>query len=234
MKTLLSGIVATALLASPVLAHSDDDDVKRDVKQTHDFRDFDKIEIVGVYKLDIRPGDRFSVLTEARKQDAKWMRVRQDSDTLVLGAKDDDETHKTLGKDIGIEFTGRDGRNNKGVLAIVTMPRLSSLDVAGIATGEVSAFTGGDVDVDIAGISSLVLSGSCGRLDIELAGMGDLNARDLKCADVEAELGGMGSLSVYASERINASIDGMGSIDVYGKPADASTDKSMFSSINIR
>ncbi|GLQ24871.1 hypothetical protein GCM10007853_27450 [Algimonas ampicilliniresistens] len=221
MKTLLSGVIAAALLASPVMAHGDDDDVKRDVKQTHDLKDFDKIEVVGVYKLDIRSGDKFSVRTEARKKDAKWMKVRQEGDTLVLGAEDD-EGHKTR------------GRHNKGILAIVTMPRLSSLEVAGIATGEVSAFTGGDVDVDIAGISDLALSGTCDRLDIQLAGMGDLDAHDLKCADVNAELGGMGSMDVYASERIDATVGGMGSIDVHGGPTDVSTDKSMFSSIKIR
>jgi len=221
MKTLLSGVMAAALLASPVLAHGDDDDVKRDVKQTHDFKNFDKIEVVGVYLLDVREGDEFSVRTEARKQDAKWMQVRQEGDTLVLGAEDD-EDHKIK------------GRHNKGVLAIVTMPKLSSLEVAGIATGEVSAFTGGDVDVDIAGISDLVLSGTCDRLDIQLAGMGDLDAHDLKCADVDAELGGMGSMDVYASKSIDATVGGMGSIDVHGNPSDVSTDKSMFSSIKIR
>lgn len=221
MKHILSGLMAATFLASPTLAHDDHDNVKRDVKQSYDFKNFDRISVTGVYKLDVREGSEFSVRTEARKKDAKWMRVSQDGDTLVLGVDGDDDRKNS-------------GRNNKGVLAVVTMPRLTDLEVTGIATGEVSAFTGGDVDVEIAGISDLELSGRCDRLDIEMAGMGDLDARELKCDDVEAELAGMGELDVYASESVDASVAGMGSIEVYGNPKDVMTDKTMFASIKIR
>lgn len=221
MKKLLAASMTAALLASPAMAHDDDDDHKREIKQSYDFDGFDKISVVGVYKLDVQAGDEFSVRTEARKKDAEWMKVSLDGDTLILGTEEEDNDIKWK-------------RNRKGVKAIVTMPRLSHLEVAGIATGKVSAFTGGDVEVEIAGISDLSLMGECDELQIELAGMGDLDARDLQCTDVEAQLGGMGELDVYASKRVDAEVAGMGSIEVYGNPDDVTTDKTMFSSIKIR
>lgn len=233
MKTILRSVIAATLMAVPAItaltipatAHAhdlDDDDAKRDVKVDYDFSGFDKIEVTGVFLLDIQQGETFSVRTEARKKDMKWLNVRVEGDTLVLGVDEDEEHSKRVNK------------RNKGVLAVVTMPRLETLTVAGIATGHVDAFTGGDVEIEVAGIGDLELSGTCDRLRLEFAGMGDVDARDLKCSDVEAELGGMGALTVYASESVDASIGGMGSIDVYGDPKDVDTDKTMFSSINIK
>jgi hypothetical protein len=63
--------------------------------------------------------------------------------------------------------------------------------------------------------------------------MGELDARGLKCEDVDIDMSGMGSASVYASESVDADMSGMGSIDVYGSPKDVKKDKSFMSSVTI-
>lgn len=227
MTSYLKFMMAALLVATPatVYAHDWDDDVKRDVKETYDFTGFDSIEIEGVYLLDIQQGDTFSVKTEAREKDAEWMDVYLDGDTLVLGQKDSDDRGWRKKKN---------KNNHKGIRAIITMPQLDRLSVAGIATGHIEAFNGGDVDVEIAGIGDLALSGTCDGLTLEFAGMGDVDASELECRDVDAEMGGMGALKVYASDSVDATIGGMGSIDVYGNPKSVRKDKSMFSSIHVK
>lgn len=225
MKPYLKYLTAATLLALPLSAqaHDLDKDAKRDVIQTYDFQNFDKIEVAGIFLLDVKAGDEFSVRTEARKKDAEHLDVRLRGDTLILDIDDDDK-----------RWNKKRSRNNRGVLAVITMPNLEALTVAGIASGHVEAFTGGNVYIEVAGIGDLALSGTCNELKLEFAGMGDVDARDLECKDVEADMGGMGALKVYASESVDATIGGMGSIDVYGSPKTVKKDKSMFSSIHVK
>lgn len=222
MKHLLvAGATAALLMAGTASAH-DSKHADRDVISDYDFAGFDSITIEGVYLLDIQEGDTFSIRTEATEEDAKWQDVTLKGRTLSLGQK------KSKNK----RWNKND--NSNGVRAIITMPRLIDLEVAGVATGTISAFTGGNIDIDIAGVSELTLSGTCDRLDIDMAGVGEVDAEALKCDDVDANLGGVGSLSVYAATRIDASAGGLGSIEVYGDPEYRDIDDGFMSKVKIR
>jgi len=210
--------IAVLLMAGSAAAH-DPEDVNRDVVADFDFNDFDSIKIEGVYLLDIRQGDTFSVRTEATEDEAKLQEVTLNGRTLVLGSR---------------KSGWKKNNNSHGVQATITLPRLVDLDVTGVATGVVSAFAGGNVDVDIAGVSDLTLSGICDRLDIDLAGVGDVNAEDLVCDDVDADMGGVGSISVYAAKSIDADAGGIGSIEVYGNPDQRSVDDGFMAKVKFR
>ena len=66
-----------------------------------------------------------------------------------------------------------------------------------------------------------------------MAGIGELNAKGLKCEDVSVDLAGMGEASVYASDRIDANAAGMGSISVYGSPDVVQKSSAFMSSVKI-
>lgn len=210
--------IAVLLMAGSAAAH-DSKDANRDVVADFDFKDFDSIKVSGVYLLDIREGDTFSVRTEATEKDAKWQDVTLKGRTLVLGSR---------------KTSWKKNNDSHGIQATITMPRLADLDVTGVATGVVSAFTGGSIDVDIAGVSDLTLSGNCDSLDIDLAGVGDVNAEDLVCDHVDADMSGVGSLSVYAAKSINADAGGIGSIEVYGNPDQRDVDDGFMAKVKIR
>ncbi len=208
--------VPVLLLASNVTAHEYDTG-KREVVVTHDLSGFDRIAVEGIYNLDIEVGPTFSVRTEARKKEADDVEVYVKGDTLVLGQKDD-----------------RKHRNNtKGVNAIVTLPSLESVEIAGIANGDIRGIDGGDFEADIAGISNVHFYGRCDSLDIDVAGMGDTDASKLICDDVRADLGGMGKLSVHATQSVDADMGGMGSIQIYGDPENRRTSSSPMSSVSF-
>jgi hypothetical protein len=185
--------------------HDHDKSDKRSVVASYDFSGFDSIDVEGVFELDIRAGDSFSVRTEATPRQAERLEVRLDGDTLILSRDDEKRSN------------GRK-KNNSATLVVVTMPQLRDLDVAGVATGEVSAFQGGDVDVDVAGVGDLELNGTCGTLDIDVAGVGEVDARDLVCDTVVADMGGVGELAVHATRSVEADVGGIGEINVYGNP----------------
>jgi len=221
MKYLLAAAATTLLIAGSAVAH-DGDEVDRNVVADYDFSGFDSIDVSGVYKLDVRAGDQFSVRTEATEDSAEWLEVKLKGDTLILGKKKTRKSHDWKGE-----------HHDHGVHVIVTMPRLVDLDVSGVATGEISAFTGGRINIDIGGVSDLTLSGTCSRLDIDMGGVGKVDAEALKCDHVDADMGGVGKLSVYAAKSINADSSGMSKIDVYGNPSDTNVESSRMAKVNI-
>ena len=69
-------------------------------------------------------------------------------------------------------------------------------------------------------MGSIDIDGRCGSADIEIDGMGDLNARNFECERMRLTLDGMGDAEVFASEYIDVNLDGFGDVDVYGNPED--------------
>jgi len=78
------------------------------------------------------------------------------------------------------------------------------------------------------------LFGSCGTLDVDMAGLGEIRAEELECDNVDVDLAGMGEISVYASKSVSADAAGMGNIEVYGNPEDVEKSKSFMASVKIK
>jgi hypothetical protein len=222
-SNILTASLSAALLLSAPLASAHEVDDKDHVKETHDLSGFSKIEVVGIYKLDVQVGGEFSVKTSGKAKDVEHMDIYVKNGTLVLGTDDEKKSWKMGRKN-----------NNHGIHAVITLPALNSLEVAGIATGEIAGIDSDRFDVDVAGISDLTLSGRCGTLEMDQAGIGKTDASELKCEDVNVDLAGMGELKVYASNSVDADAAGMGQIEVYGKPDKVSTDKTFMSSVKIK
>lgn len=216
-KTLIGTASAMAVLltAPSVFAH----DVEVEVEESYDLKGFDKITIEGVYHLDVKVGDGFSVETSGTKKDMDKIHVYVENGALVLGRKDNE---------------GRKNNNNHGVNAVVTLPSLKAMEIAGVVSGDVSRIDADEFELEFAGVGELELSGKCGDLVIDMAGIGELDAKDLKCRDVEVNLAGMGEASVYASDRVDANAAGMGQIDVYGNPDVVQKSSAFLSKVRIR
>lgn len=226
-KTILTAAGATAMLmTSTTLASAHEVNDKNRVEETHDITDFNKIRVTGVYELDVQVGEGFSVFTSGKHKDVEKMKVYLKGSTLVLAQNEDGEKN--------INWNGRKKKNNNGIKAIITLPSLKGLEIAGIGAGEIKGIQAGSLDVEVAGISDMELSGTCGSLDVDMAGLGELRAEDLECEHVDVDLAGMGEISVYASKSVKADAAGMGSIDVYGDPKDVEKSKSFMASVDIK
>jgi len=221
-KIFASSLSAALLLSAPMaLAHEVD---KSDhVKEIHDLSGFTDIEVVGVYKLDVQVGGDFSVKTSGRLKDVEHMEIYVKNDTLVLGT-DDKNKRWNIGKK----------NDNHGIRATITLPVLEAVEVAGIATGEISGIDSQRFEIEVAGISDLTFEGRCRKLEMEQAGLGKTDASDLECENVTVDLAGMGELKVYASESVDADAAGMGQIEIYGNPEDVRKSKTFMSSVKIK
>ena len=195
-------------------------DKSKDVTETLDLAGFDRIDIGGVFEIDVTVGGDFSVVVTGSPEEIERLDATVENGALKL---DQDEIR--LGK--------RPWRN-QGMTAVISLPALNGVDLAGVADGDVTGIDAEEFHVDLAGVGSLALSGRCGRLDAQVSGVGDLDAKALECREVDVDVSGVGSASVYASETAEASVGGVGSIDIYGSPAQVEKDASFIASISVK
>lgn len=151
------------------------------------------------------------------------------------------------GRELRIHFAkGVSIKANKTVTVYVTMPKLISIK-AGSASSvtTTSAFKGTDLRIDCgssaqievgfngatvhaeAGSAGRVeLSGSTNNVRLEASSAGVIDASNLKAQTARAEANSAGSLSVYASERIDAAASSAGNIRYSGNPEKVVVDTS--------
>ena len=204
------------LSAVPSYAH----ETKVEEAQTHELSGFDRITVAGVYHLDVEVGDSFSIETSGSAKDMAKTKIYVEDGVLVLGLKDKQGKQRN--------------QNNQGVNAVVTLPALVGVEIAGVVTGEIANMDAKRFELDFAGVGELELSGECNDLEVAMAGIGQLDAKHLKCGDVNVELAGMGEASVYAVDRVDAAAAGMGQIDVYGNPEVVQKSSAFMSSVKLR
>lgn len=202
-------------VAAPVAAHSDD--------QTSEVRDlptFTKIRIKGGLELDLVAGKDQRVEVSANKGHLSEVETYVKGDTLVIDMDHDD--------DDGIHI------NNEDVHVTISMAMLEELEVLGAVDGDLRGIDSKNLRIDIKGAGDVELEGTCGSLELEIKGAGDVDAEELKCADVEVRVKGVGEARVYASESVDADISGIGSITVYGEPGKVRQSDGFLGSIRIK
>lgn len=195
-------------------------DKSKDVTQTLDLAGFDRIDIGGVFEIDVAVGGDFAVTVSGAPEDIERLDATVENGVLKL---DQDDNR-----------AGKKRWRNQGMTAVISLPSLTGFDLAGVASGEVTGVDADEFRVDLAGVGDLTLAGTCGRLDAQVSGVGDLDARALECREVDIDVSGVGEASVYASEAVDATVSGIGSIDIYGSPAAVEKTSNFIASITVK
>ena len=202
--------------AGPVaMAMGDDRDDTDQTEKSFNFKDFDQIEVTGVYDLDVQVGvDRYSVRISGRASNVELATVRLANRTLYLGQR-------------------RAGafKNKKSVDAEITLPHLNAIVVSGVVDGEIEGIDSEALRISVSGVGDLELEGKCGTLNADLSGVGDLDAKSLNCNHAKVRVSGVGDARVWASESLDAHVSGIGDLTCYGSPKKVRKNRSFFSSI---
>ncbi|GAB4520057.1 MAG: hypothetical protein Kow00133_06210 [Amphiplicatus sp.] len=191
-----------------------------DVEKSYDFSGFDKIKIAGVYDLKVTVGPDYSVLLQGPADAMERVETKISGRVLVLDQRD--------------RRWGEKRRKSHNVTAYITMPSLTGLHMSGVVDGSVEGLKEDAFEVAISGVGEMSLFGECARLDAEVSGVGELDAKELICRDVRVVVSGVGEASVHASEAVDAVVSGMGDIRVYGSPKKVRKSGGMFADISIQ
>lgn len=233
MKFLI-GLVVGAILAAAIGAgalavafgeldgaKSTDRDTSADIAQAYDLTDFDRISVTGVYELEVEIGDSYSVDITGPARELERVQAKVEGGVLTLGTKD------RVGG-------GKLRLHKDSVTAKITMPAINGIDVAGVVDGEIRGVKAERFRASLSGVGDLDIVGECVDLDLTVSGVGDLDAEDFVCENVQVSVSGVGSATVYASQSVNANVTGMGNIKVYGSPANVEKSGGMFSNVTIK
>jgi hypothetical protein len=100
----------------------------------------------------------------------------------------------------------------------ITMPALTRFSMAGAGAAVITHAAGDSLDIEYSGAGSLKADGKVKTLNLQIAGVGSIDARELVAENVRVDVGGVGNVKVYASESLDADVGGVGSLKYYGNP----------------
>ena len=106
----------------------------------------------------------------------------------------------------------------KPVRVDVTVNSLEGVTVSGSGSLDVAGYSGDSLMMDMSGSGKLSADGSANTVTITLGGSGDVNANKLSAKKATVVLSGSGSVTVFASEELDASLSGSGQIIYRGNP----------------
>jgi hypothetical protein len=100
----------------------------------------------------------------------------------------------------------------------ITVPALQEVESNGFGDVAVSGLSNDAFALDHNGAGDVELAGRVDELDIDVDGMGDIDAREVETRIASVKVNGMGDVHVRASERLRGKVNGMGTVFSYGKP----------------
>ena len=108
---------------------------------------------------------------------------------------------------------------------------LIKLQNSGAASISMDSLDTDRLEIVNSGVGSISISGISDDVVIVNSGVGSINAENLKALNVKANVSGVGSITCYASERIEGKVSGVGSLKYAGNPKTKNNKRSGVGSI---
>lgn len=160
---------------------------------------FDRLLVEGAYRVEVTAGSGPSVEIEA-------------DDNLLPLIRADVEGGR-------LRVHSERGMKTKSLPVLrVSVPDLREIELPGASDFTLAGLRNESLKVGVPGASKFHAEGETGRLEVNLSGAGFVDAEGLRARHVKASCSGAGSISVHASESLDASVSGIGAINYTGNP----------------
>ena len=100
----------------------------------------------------------------------------------------------------------------------INIQRLDTLSFQGVGEMTVDKLDSEVFHCNFSGVGSCTLTGKVHNFIMNMNGVGSVNAKELIANIVDANVNGMGSAVVYASDSLHAAVNGIGALTYYGNP----------------
>ncbi|ADN02298.1 hypothetical protein STHERM_c13580 [Spirochaeta thermophila DSM 6192] len=181
-----------------------------------DLSGFSRIEISGVWEVEVMVGEEWSVKVEAPEGLFDYIGARTRGEVLELGWK---EQH--------ISFWN----NLPTPKATVTLPRLEEVEASGAVSLSLVGLEGGRGRIELSGAGEVTgRGGHLEYLELAVSGAGDVDLTGLEVANAEVDISGAASVRLWVTETLTGSVSGAGSLRYKGDPV-VGVDVSEMSSI---
>jgi hypothetical protein len=161
---------------------------------------FTALDLAGTTEVTVTVGDERGVVVAA-------------DDNLI-----DLVTTQVLGETLVVDTNGR--FTTKVPMTVdLTVPALDGVTLSGTGVVTVTNVKATLLTVRLSGTGAVSISGTAERLEVDLAGSGDILLQDLVARDVAATVSGFGRAEVHATSSLHAVVSGTGVIDYTGAPS---------------
>lgn len=195
---LLPTLLLPALLLATT-AHAD--------QQTRPAGNFDAINARGALNIVVEAGKTASVVVSGSDLFVKQVKTDVSGGELRVTLEDND---------------GRKIRSGDNARVTITLPALRQFKIAGAGESVLRNIKGDKLTIIYQGAGSLTADGDVKQLDLTVQGVGEIDTKALHAQQVDVKSSGVGHVSVFASERLDAKVKGMGELEYYGKPRSVS------------
>jgi opacity protein-like surface antigen len=207
-NVILAAVSAVAISAGSAFAQD---------QQVHDFSDFSEIDVGGGFSVVVTPGDSYSVRFEGDAEDFDRIEIEQRGDELKI-----DHRRRWFTRS-----------NSLDVTVYITAPSIDALDASRGVSLTVSGLDARYLNVDASTGSEVEVSGSCTEMDLDASTGAEIDARDLICESVDADLSTGAVGRVHASQSVEADTSTGATLRVSGAPSHTNVHSSMGGSVRI-
>lgn len=180
--------------------------------------DFSHVRISGAFEIELLKGSSgLTVIADENLHDHIISRVEN-------GMLEINSDGKLLhGEELRLQITGKDFRALEilGAAQISTPETVKTdaflLDVSGACEGLVNLKVK-RLDIEIAGGGDMTLSGFADDCFIKISGAGEVNAEDLQTEIMDVEITGAGEVLANVATNLNVEITGAGEVKYLGNP----------------
>jgi hypothetical protein len=169
--------------------------------EMRDHESFSQVVTSTFIDIDITVGEEFSVKVEADDNLIEYIETEVRRKTLYVDTRD------------GYSLSSR---NN--VRVIVTMPKLTTVDISGSSDMLITGVSGEELEIGITGSGDITLEGEIDYVDISITGSGDIDARDLKCDEAYITISGSGDIDITVESYLDVRVSGSGDVAYWGSP----------------
>ena len=176
----------------------------RPAEQARDVGAFSSVELAGSNNVVIRVGGEQSVVVKADDNLLDHVTTEVESGCLVIDNIGNFAAKSPMSVEVGV-------------------PTIDALTLSGSGNIVADGLEGERLRTALPGSGTLTGSGTAERLDVAVGGSGSVQFTRLVAADVHADVGGSGTISVTATDRLAAAVSGSGAIFYSGNPPDVAT-----------
>lgn len=118
-----------------------------------------------------------------------------------------------------LRIRGERGMSTKAMPRVrLSVPDLKEVEAGGASDFDLAGVSNEALKISVPGATRLRASGETGRLEVTVNGAALVDATGLRARQVRAECNGAGSISVHATEALDAVVNGVGTINYSGDP----------------
>lgn len=192
-KMLISSLAAVTLFASANVFAAE---------QSRQVESFTSIKTQGALVVKVEIGKKQSITVKGDDKFVSEVVTRVFGDELLVSMKKDKKS-MNISDDLTVT---------------ITVPELTKFVMEGAGKTEILNISGDRFELNYEGVGYLELRGKVNTFKLHAKGIGMVEAKDLKADYVDAVVEGIGSVNVYAKDKLKASVQGIGSLSYYGNP----------------